>query len=308
MNIVAGRRGAAGIEAAAGAIRLAASAVPEGTIEIGVRPEDLKVAEPEAGEAGATVVEVEPLGGYTVVTLDAGATRLRALHAGSTRHPAAEPGGFALRSGKAAFFRTGWRSTGQMSNTATKQGPADAAMGFAPDVTVRNRDYRIGCVGAGMIMAECHLAAYKEAGFPVAAIASRTRANAAKVAERWGIATVHDTPEALIEDKNVEIIDLAYPPDQQPALIRHALKQPHIKAILAQKPLALSLDEAIRLRDEAQGRRQDPLGQPEHALRPVDARAEADHRIAARSATSSSRRSTCTPSRTGRDFSRTTTG
>ena len=138
-----------------------------------------------------------------------------------------------------------------MSNTASKQGPADAAMGFAPDVTVRNRDYRIGCVGAGMIMAECHLAAYKEAGFPVAAIASRTRANAAKVAERWGIATVHDTPEALIEDKNVDIIDLAYPPDQQPALIRHALKQPHIKAILAQKPLALSLDEAIRLRDEA---------------------------------------------------------
>ena len=29
------------------------------------------------------------------------------------------------------------------------------------------------------------------------------------------------------------------------------MKQPHIKAILAQKPLALSLDEAIRLRDEA---------------------------------------------------------
>ena len=54
----------------------------EGTIEIGVRPEDLKVAEPEAGEAGATVVEVEPLGGYTVVTLDAGATRLRALMRG----------------------------------------------------------------------------------------------------------------------------------------------------------------------------------------------------------------------------------
>ncbi len=82
MNIVAGRRAATGIEAADGAIRLPASAVPEGTIEIGVRPEDLKVAEPEAGEAGATVVEVEPLGGYTVVTLDAGATRLRALMRG----------------------------------------------------------------------------------------------------------------------------------------------------------------------------------------------------------------------------------
>ena len=65
--------------------------------------------------------------------------------------------------------------------------------------------------------------------------------HAEKVAERWGIPTVHDTPEALIKDTNVEILDLAFPPDQQPALIRHALKQKHIKAILAQKPLALSL-------------------------------------------------------------------
>lgn len=122
---------------------------------------------------------------------------------------------------------------------------------FEPDVKVRTKKYRIGCIGAGMIMAECHLAAYKEAGFPVVAIASRTKANAQKVASRWGIPKVHATPEALIEDKSVEIIDLAFPPDQQPALIRHALKQPHIKAILAQKPLALSLKEAIKLRDQA---------------------------------------------------------
>ena len=125
------------------------------------------------------------------------------------------------------------------------------AMGFTPDAPVRSRDYRIGCIGAGMIMAECHLAAYKEAGFPVVAIASRTKSHAGQVAERWGIPKVHDTPEALLEDPAVEIVDLAFPPDQQPDLIRHALKQRHIKAILAQKPFALSLDEAKQLRDEA---------------------------------------------------------
>ncbi len=125
------------------------------------------------------------------------------------------------------------------------------ALGFEPDVTVRARDYRIGCVGAGMIMAECHLAAYRQAGFPVTAIASRTKARAQAVADRWNIELVHDTPERLIEDERVEIVDLAFPPDQQPALIRHALRQPHIRAILAQKPLALSLGEAVRLRDEA---------------------------------------------------------
>lgn len=120
-----------------------------------------------------------------------------------------------------------------------------------PDPEIRSRDYRIGAVGAGMIMAECHLEAYRQAGFPVVAIASRTKSRAAEVAGRYGIPTVHDTPEALIEDADVDIVDIAYPPHLQPALIRHALAQPHVKGILAQKPLALSLDEARALRDEA---------------------------------------------------------
>ena len=125
------------------------------------------------------------------------------------------------------------------------------ALGFHPDPQVRVRDLKIGCIGAGMIMAECHLAAYKEAGFTVAAIASRTKAKAEAVATRWGIPKVHNTPEALIFDPSIEVLDIAYPPDQQPALILAALKQPHIKAILAQKPLALTLADAIALRDAA---------------------------------------------------------
>jgi predicted dehydrogenase len=124
-------------------------------------------------------------------------------------------------------------------------------MRFEPDPKVRCRDYAIGCIGAGMIMAECHLAAYAEAGFKVAAIASRTKANARAVADRWKIGTVHDTPEDLISDQSVEIVDIAYPPDLQPDLIRKALAAPNVKAVLAQKPLALSLDEAKKLRDEA---------------------------------------------------------
>ncbi len=125
------------------------------------------------------------------------------------------------------------------------------AMGFTPDPPIRSKGLRIGAIGAGMIMAECHLAAYKQAGFPVAAIASRTKSRAEGVAQRWGIPKVHDTPEALIADPDVEILDIAYPPDLQPALIRAALREPHIKGILAQKPLALSLADAIALRDEA---------------------------------------------------------
>ncbi len=121
------------------------------------------------------------------------------------------------------------------------------ALGFEPDVVVRCREFRIGCIGAGFIMADVHLAAYADAGFPVVAIASRTEAHAAEVAKRWNIPRVHATPAALIEDKQVEILDIAFPPDQQPALIRHALRQPHIRAILAQKPIAMDFAEAKRL-------------------------------------------------------------
>ena len=36
----------------------------------------------------------------------------------------------------------------------------------------RRRDWRIGCVGAGFIMRDCHLVAYRQAGFNPVAIAS----------------------------------------------------------------------------------------------------------------------------------------
>jgi predicted dehydrogenase len=123
---------------------------------------------------------------------------------------------------------------------------------FEPDAPIRCRDYRIGAVGAGFIMAEVHLASYKEAGFPVVAIASRDAAKARAVAERWGIPQPLATPQALIEHPEVEIVDIAFPPDQQPALIRHALKQKHVKAILAQKPLALDLATARAVVEEAE--------------------------------------------------------
>ncbi|TPL01555.1 MULTISPECIES: ABC transporter ATP-binding protein [unclassified Mesorhizobium] len=86
MNILPSVRGASRIEAAEGAIRINDAKAPAEAIEIGLRPEDLKVrpwsdngtAEEGSGRP-ARVFEVEPLGGYTVVTLAAGQARLRAL-------------------------------------------------------------------------------------------------------------------------------------------------------------------------------------------------------------------------------------
>ncbi len=142
-------------------------------------------------------------------------------------------------------------------------------------------DYGIGCVGAGFIMKDIHLVAYAEAGFDVVAIASRTPANAQAAAAERGVATTYDTWQQLLDDERVEIVDIAFPPDQQLGIVREAVKRPHVKGILAQKPVAFTLDEAVemvRLCDEA-GR--EARRQPQHALRPVDAGAAARSSTAA---------------------------
>ena len=115
-------------------------------------------------------------------------------------------------------------------------------------------DYAIGAIGAGFIMKDVHLAAYNEAGFNVVAIASRRRESAEAAAAQNGIETVHDSWQELLDDKRVEIVDIAYPPHLQVEIIKEAVKRPHIKGILAQKPLAVTLDdarEAVRVAEEA---------------------------------------------------------
>jgi predicted dehydrogenase len=108
-------------------------------------------------------------------------------------------------------------------------------------------DYRIGCIGAGFIMKDIHLVAYAEAGFDVVAIASRAPAHARAAAEEHGIGTVYDTWRELLDDERIEIVDIAFPPDQQLEIVREAAKRPHVKGILAQKPVAFTLEEAVEM-------------------------------------------------------------
>src|SRR5207249_12242232 len=89
----------------------------------------------------------------------------------------------------------------------------------------RRKDFRIGILGSGFIVDECHLTAYRKAGFNPVAIASRTRAHAARVAERHGIAKVCDNPEQLLHDPSLEVLDIAVPPNAQLDLIKAACAQ-----------------------------------------------------------------------------------
>jgi len=119
-------------------------------------------------------------------------------------------------------------------------------LSFRP-ILPQRRDWRIGCIGSGFIMADCHLVAYRQAGFNPVAIASRRRGNAARVGERHGIARVHETVDALLADDTVEVLDVAVPPDQQADIIERAVQRRHIRGILAQKPLGQSYAEAVEI-------------------------------------------------------------
>src|SRR6187431_105482 len=97
----------------------------------------------------------------------------------------------------------------------------------------KHRDAPIGCIGSGFIMADCHLVAYRKAGFNPVAIASRTPAHAKRVAERHGLA-VYDTYQEMLASGTVEVVDIAVPPDTQIDVIKQVCKyRKHVRGILA---------------------------------------------------------------------------
>jgi len=109
-----------------------------------------------------------------------------------------------------------------------------------------NKTPRIGILGSGFIVSDCHLVSYRQAGFNPVAIASRSRVNAATVAARHALPTVHDSYEDLLNDPSIEVLDIAVPPNAQLALILAACERKTVRGILAQKPLGMNYAEALQ--------------------------------------------------------------
>jgi predicted dehydrogenase len=121
----------------------------------------------------------------------------------------------------------------------------DLQLGHVPELPAR-RDAPIGVIGAGFIVADIQLVAYRDAGFNVQAIASRSPARAEAAAHQHRIPKVHQAWQDLLDDTSIEVLDIAFPPEQQPEIIEAAAQRPHIKGILAQKPLAADYAGALR--------------------------------------------------------------
>jgi len=99
--------------------------------------------------------------------------------------------------------------------------PSDPALGLNIRPTLpKRKDWRIGCVGAGFIMRDCHLVAYRAAGFNPVAIASHDPKKARAVAARHSIPGPYNHYRELLDDERVEVLDVAVPPDVQVDVIR----------------------------------------------------------------------------------------
>lgn len=95
-------------------------------------------------------------------------------------------------------------------------------------------------IGAGGIVKDAHLPAYRKAGFPVAGLFDLDRPKAEALAAQWGVAKVFASLDDAASQSGV-VFDIAAPPVAHRDILA-AL--PQGAAVLIQKPMGMNLDEA----------------------------------------------------------------
>ena len=96
--------------------------------------------------------------------------------------------------------------------------------------------------GAGSIVGDAHLPAYKQGGFPVAGLYDPNAEKAAALATQWGIRAFGSEAEALAVES--AIFDLATPPAAHAAILA---KLPRGSFALIQKPMGSDLAGASEI-------------------------------------------------------------
>ena len=112
----------------------------------------------------------------------------------------------------------------------------------------RDKSIGIGCIGSGFIMADCHLVAYRQAGFNPVAIAARNWERTQQVAARHAIPKAYEDYREMLDDPQVAVVDVAVPPDIQFEVIREITsRRKPVRGILAQKPLGVNYSQALEI-------------------------------------------------------------
>ena len=118
-----------------------------------------------------------------------------------------------------------------------------------PELPASNK-LRIGCVGSGFIMADCHLPSYSNMRWNLQGICSRNKEVAENLARLHHIKKIYSDVTQMCGSGNIDVLDIAVPPDVQPEIIFKALSNPgSLRGILAQKPLAMDIKTARQIVD-----------------------------------------------------------
>ena len=108
-------------------------------------------------------------------------------------------------------------------------------------------------IGAGGIVHDAHYPAYRKAGFPVAGIYDPNQERAKMMAEKFGVATVYPSlADAVTQAPADAIFDVAVPAS---ALVTLLPQLPDGCALLIQKPLGETLEQAQTIRAICQGKK-----------------------------------------------------
>ena len=97
-------------------------------------------------------------------------------------------------------------------------------------------------VGAGSIVRDAHLPAYKLAGFPVHSITDLNFEAAEKLAAQWGISRAFKSLDSMLSDAPANaVFDLALPPNLFADVLR---RLPQGSPVLLQKPMGETMEQA----------------------------------------------------------------
>lgn len=100
-------------------------------------------------------------------------------------------------------------------------------------------------IGAGGIVTDAHLPAYRKSGLPVAGVFDLDGARARKVAQQWSIPRVFDSLDEAVSAIAGCVFDVAAPPVAHAEIIA---RLPRGCPVLIQKPMGLDLQAATRIR------------------------------------------------------------
>jgi predicted dehydrogenase len=132
------------------------------------------------------------------------------------------------------------------SHTVVVECPGDSIRIDAMPVVLPRSKRSIVIVGAGGIVRDAHLPAYRMAGFPVQGICDLDQSRACILAVQHGIPKVYrDSAEAFAHAPPGAIFDVAVPPD---AILPVLAGAPERAVVLIQKPMGRDLEEARAIR------------------------------------------------------------